>query len=41
MAQLFGREWTREELMRRAGLTSQLGGVREVELRDGTGRGVR
>jgi len=27
--------------MRRAGLTSQLGGVREVELRDGTGRGVR
>ncbi len=41
MAQLYGREWTRDELMRRAGLVTQLGSVREVELRDGVGRGVR
>jgi hypothetical protein len=41
MAHLFGREWTKDELLQRAGTTAQLGGVREVELRDGIGRGVR
>jgi len=41
MARLFGKEWTKDELLRRAASVSQLDGVREVELRDGTGRGVR
>lgn len=41
MAYLYGAEWSKDELLRRAGLTDQLGGVREVVLQDGTGRGVR
>ncbi len=41
MAHLFGGEWTKDELLRRAGLAAQLGGVREVVLQDGAGRGVR
>lgn len=41
MAGLFGRAYTREELMRRMGLIDQVAGVREVVLADGRGRGVR
>jgi len=41
MARLFGREWSKDELVRRAGRMSQLCGVRLGELGDGTERGVR
>ena len=41
MPQLWGREWTREELERRVGDLSQIAGVRLVELADGKERGVR
>jgi hypothetical protein len=41
MARLFGRTYTREELMRRVGHVDQVAGVREVVLADGRGRGVR
>jgi hypothetical protein len=41
MANLFGREWTRAELMAHVGDLSQVAGVRLVELSDGVERGVR
>jgi len=41
VVQLFEREYTRQELMRRIGSISQVGGVRQAELVDGRGRGVR
>ena len=41
MAKLFGRKYTREQLLRRVGDVSQLGGTRFVELQDGNQRGVR
>lgn len=41
MPELFGRHWTRAELMRRMGRLDQVAGVRLVELGDGGGRGVR
>jgi hypothetical protein len=41
MAKLFGEEYTRDELLRRIGDISQLGGVKAVELADGNGRGIR
>lgn len=41
MARLFGTDYTREELLRRVGDLSQLGGTRMVELHDGNQRGVR
>ena len=41
MAKLFGRSYTREQLLRRVGDLSQLGGTRLVELQDGNQRGVR
>ena len=41
MPQLWGREWSREELERRVGDLSQIAGVRLVELADGKERGVR
>jgi len=41
VARLYGREWTREELLSRTGDMSQLGGVRLVTLADGPERGVQ
>jgi len=41
MAKLFGRNYTRQQLLRRVGDVSQLGGIRLVELLDGNMRGVR
>jgi hypothetical protein len=41
MPQLWGREWSREELERRVGDLSQIAGVRLIELADGKERGVR
>ncbi len=41
MSQLFGRKWTRAELMERVGDISQLGGIRNVTLNDGNENGVR
>ncbi|HPD13850.1 MAG TPA: aldose 1-epimerase family protein [Planctomycetota bacterium] len=41
MAKLFGRSYTRDQLLRRVGDVSQLGGTRLVELLDGNQRGVR
>jgi hypothetical protein len=40
MARLFGRDYTRAELMRKVGATSQLGGVRLAELSEGRAKGV-
>jgi hypothetical protein len=41
MANLFGREWTRAELLAHVGDLSQVAGVRLIELSDGVERGVR
>ena len=41
MVQLYGRTWTRKELATYTGSSSQLGGVRMMEVADGMGRGVR
>lgn len=41
MPNLWGREWTREELEQRVGDLLQVAGVRLVELADGKERGVR
>ncbi len=41
MAILFGKDYTRDELLKRVGDISQLGGVRAIELADGSGRDVR
>lgn len=41
MPKLFGRNWTRHELMERVGDISQLGGIRTVTLNDGNENGVR
>lgn len=41
MVQLFGRSWTRQELVEYVSKTSQLGGVRLGELQNGIARGVR
>lgn len=41
MTQLFGRNWTRRELMERVGDISQLGGIRTATLNDGNQNGVR
>src|SRR3989442_330671 len=41
MPSLWGRDYTRDELLRRVGRLDQIAGVRLVELADGTGRGVR
>jgi hypothetical protein len=41
MAQLFGRERTREALLARIGDLSQVAGVQVVEYADGNARGVR
>jgi hypothetical protein len=41
LALLFGRQWTREELLSRVGHLSQLAGVRLAEWSDGAERGVR
>lgn len=41
MVELYGRNWTQQELARHVGGTPQLGGVRLVELQEGAGRGVR
>jgi hypothetical protein len=41
MATLFGRQWTRAELMQRVGDILQVGGPRLVTLGDGKERGVR
>jgi len=40
MAKLFGKEYSRAELMRKVGSVSQLGGVRVSELREGRAKGV-
>ena len=41
MPALWGRQFTREELMQRIGRLEQVAGVRLVERGDGTERGVR
>lgn len=41
MPQLWGRDWSREELEQRVGDLAQIAGVRLVELADGKERGVR
>ena len=41
MTNLFGRMWTRRELMERVGDISQLGGIRTSTLNDGNENGVR
>ena len=41
MARLFGREWTRAELLAQVGDLPQVAGVRLLELSDGVERGVR
>jgi hypothetical protein len=41
VATLFGRQWTRQELLTHVGDISQLGGIRLVTLADGPERGVR
>ncbi len=41
MARLFGKDYTRPELLRRVGRLDQVAGVRLVSLEDGAGRGVR
>src|SRR5437762_13055163 len=40
MAELFGRRWTKQELLERVGDVSQLGGARPVRLEDGPEDGV-
>ncbi len=41
MVSLFGHQYTRDDLMRRVGSISQVGGVREAELSDGRAKGVK
>jgi len=41
MVKLFGKEYSKRELLRRIGDLSQVGGVRLIELADGKERGVR
>lgn len=41
MAELYGKKWTRTELLSRVGDIAQIGGVRLSELSDGRERGVR
>ena len=41
MAELYGREWTREALLQHVGDIAQLGGVRVSTLAEGPERGVR
>jgi hypothetical protein len=41
MARLFGKTYTREQLLRRVGDVAQVGGPRAIELQDGNQRGVR
>lgn len=41
MANLFGRQWKRQELLTHIGDISQVGGIRRVMLDDGPERGVR
>jgi hypothetical protein len=41
MAKLFGREYTRDELLKRVGDISQIAGIRPIVLNDGNERGVR
>ncbi|NVL92674.1 MAG: aldose 1-epimerase family protein [Desulfobacterales bacterium] len=41
MARIFGREFTRSELLQRVGDISQLAGVRSMRLEDGSEEGVR
>jgi len=38
--QLFGKEWTREEILQRVGDISQIAGARSVVLNDGPAKGV-
>ena len=41
MARIFGREFSRSELLQRVGHISQLAGVRSMRLEDGSEEGVR
>jgi len=41
MSQLFGKRYTREQLLRRVGDIAQIGGARLIELVDGNQRGLR
>ena len=41
MSRLFGRNWSKQDLMERVGDASQLGGIRNVTLNDGNENGVR
>ncbi len=41
MANLWGKEITREEILKRVGDISQIGGVKLAELSEGVERGVR
>ena len=41
MARLFGKTYTREQLLRRVGDVAQVGGPRAIGLQDGNQRGIR
>jgi hypothetical protein len=41
MATLFGKSWTRQELLKHVGDIGQIAGIRLAEISDGPGRGVR
>ncbi len=41
MTTLYGRTWTREELLQQVGRIEQIAGVRAGEISDGAGRGMR
>ncbi len=41
MAKVFGKEYTKRELLQRIGDISQVGGVKAIELVDGKARGIR
>ncbi|GAG94836.1 unnamed protein product, partial [marine sediment metagenome] len=41
MAEIFGKKYTREELTRFTGDISQIAGMKQYELLEGKGRGVR
>jgi len=38
--ELFGRKWTKDEILRKVGDISQIGGIRLMELQEGNEKGV-
>ena len=41
MAKIFGKEFTKSELLQRVGSMSQLAGIRQAELTNGSEKGVK